>query len=62
MTGRNALDWQQRFEFDVWYVDHRRLWLDLKILALTAFAVITRGGISKPGHTTVDYFDGNPSD
>ena len=60
--GRNALDWQQRFELDVWYVDHRSLWLDLKILALTAFTVITREGISKPGHATVDYFDGNSSD
>lgn len=56
--GRNQLDWEERFELDVWYVDHRSLILDLKILALTAWKVIHREGISAPGEATMPPFQG----
>lgn len=56
--GRNALQWEERFKLDVWYVDHRSLWLDTRILLITAWKVITREGISQPGRSTTDYFGG----
>ncbi len=58
INGRNALTWEQKFELDVWYVDHHTLWLDLKILGLTAWKVIRREGISQPGHATMPEFSG----
>jgi sugar transferase EpsL len=55
--GRNRLSWEEKFEYDVWYVDHRSLWLDWKILALTVLQVLRRDGISREGHaTTVEFF------
>ena len=45
VNGRNSLPWESRFALDVWYVDHRSIWLDLKILGLTAWRVIRRDGI-----------------
>ena len=51
--GRNAVDWDERLARDVWYVDHWSLVLDAKILALTAFIVLTREGIAQPGHATM---------
>jgi sugar transferase EpsL len=42
--GRKSLSWQEKCELDVWYVDHMSLWLDLKILARTVYAVLTREG------------------
>ncbi len=59
VNGRNALTWQEKFELDVWYVDHLSLRLDLKILALTALAVVTRQGISQPGRATAEEFRGD---
>src|SRR5690606_708748 len=44
--GRNAVDWNERFELDVWYVDHRSFWLDIKILAMTVQLVLSRRGVS----------------
>lgn len=58
VNGRNAITWEDKFKFDVWYVDHWSLILDLKILALTLWKVITREGISQPGHATADEFMG----
>jgi len=58
INGRNARDWQTRLALDVWYVDHWSFWLDLKILAITIWKVLTREGISQPGRATVDNFDG----
>jgi len=49
VNGRNALTWEQKFEHDVWYVDHWTLWLDLRILATTMLKTLTREGISQPG-------------
>lgn len=59
INGRNAVTWQEKFELDVWYVDHWSLWLDVKILAITLWKVIKREGISQPGHATAEEFRGN---
>ncbi len=56
--GRNALTHEQRFELDVWYVDHWSLGLDLSILAATAAGVLSHRGISAPGHVTMPLFLG----
>lgn len=56
--GRNAVTWSQKFELDLWYVDHWSLWLDLRILATTLWKVLTREGISRPGHATAPEFMG----
>lgn len=60
VNGRNDISWEEKFELDVWYVDNRSLWLDLKILFLTLIKVINREGISQQGRATVDYFTGSP--
>ena len=56
--GRNAVSWEERFRLDVWYVDHRNICLDIRILALTVAAVVRRRGISQPGHATAEPFRG----
>jgi lipopolysaccharide/colanic/teichoic acid biosynthesis glycosyltransferase len=61
VNGRNALSWEEKFELDVWYVDHWSLSLDLKILALTAWQVVLRRGISHPGSATMPEFVGSPA-
>jgi lipopolysaccharide/colanic/teichoic acid biosynthesis glycosyltransferase len=58
VNGRNDLDWADRFELDVWYVDHRSLALDLRILAGTVAAVLARRGISAQGQATAAEFRG----
>ena len=57
--GRNALTWEEKFRLDVWYVDHRSLWLDIKIIAMTIFKVLVREGISQPGQATAEPFKGD---
>jgi lipopolysaccharide/colanic/teichoic acid biosynthesis glycosyltransferase len=57
VNGRNAISWDQRFKLDVYYVDHRSLWLDAKILAMTLGAVFGRKGVSAAGHETMHPFD-----
>ncbi len=59
VNGRNAISWQQKFEYDVWYVDHISLTLDAKILLLTIINVIKKEGISKDGYATTERFEGN---
>tara|TARA_A100001391_G_scaffold2326_1_gene2261 strand:- start:5604 stop:6203 length:600 start_codon:yes stop_codon:yes gene_type:complete len=59
VNGRNNITWQEKFDLDVWYVDHQSLWLDLRILARTVTAVLKRDGVAKDGHATTDYFQGN---
>jgi len=59
VNGRNAASWEERFKMDVWYVDHRSFWLDIKIILLTIWKVIARQGINEPGHATTSYFTGN---
>lgn len=56
VNGRNALTWEQKFEYDTWYVDNHSLWLDGKILALTVWKAIKREGISRPGYATMPKF------
>jgi sugar transferase EpsL len=57
VNGRNAVSWDDRLEMDVWYVDHRSLALDARILARTFGAVFGRKGISAAGHATMEPFD-----
>jgi len=57
--GRNAVDWNERFELDVWYVDHRSFWLDMKILAMTVRLVVSRRGVSAQGEATMREFMGD---
>ena len=59
VNGRNALSWRQRFELDVWYVDHHSLALDIRILAMTVVKVLRREGISGQGSVTMEPFRGN---
>jgi sugar transferase EpsL len=59
INGRNALDWEEKFRLDVWYVDHWSFFLDLKILFLTPWKVFKREGINQPGHATVEEFKGS---
>ena len=59
VNGRNAITWKHRFELDVWYVDHRSLWLDLRIVLMTIAAVVTHRGISAEGEATIKAFTGN---
>jgi lipopolysaccharide/colanic/teichoic acid biosynthesis glycosyltransferase len=58
VNGRNAISWEERFELDVWYTDHRSMWLDIKILWLTIKKVAVREGISASGEATMPKFTG----
>jgi lipopolysaccharide/colanic/teichoic acid biosynthesis glycosyltransferase len=58
VKGRNSLSWEEKFELDVWYVDHWSVWLDLKILFLTVFKVWQQAGIRKEGAYTEEVFRG----
>ncbi|KKO72134.1 sugar transferase [Kerstersia gyiorum] len=58
VNGRNAISWEQKFEYDAWYVEHQSLWLDIKILWLTVKKVIIRDGISAEGSATMEKFQG----
>ena len=58
VNGRNALSWEEKFRLDVWYVDHRSLLLDAKLLFLTVFKTASRDGINHPGSDTMDEFRG----
>ena len=62
VNGRNLLTWEEKFEHDVWYVDHVSLGLDLKILALTVWKVAKGEAISAPGHATMPEFRGDIGD
>jgi sugar transferase EpsL len=59
VNGRNALDWEQRFELDLWYVEHGSFWLDLRIIAMTAWRVLRPQGIAQPGQATMSKFTGS---
>ncbi len=62
VNGRNALTWPQKFELDVWYVENRSFWLDLRILWMTLLVVLRRDGISAQGEATMPPFMGNDPD
>jgi len=59
VNGRNAITWQDKFRYDVWYVDNWSFWLDIKIILMTFWKVLKREGISQPGQATTEYFMGN---
>ena len=59
VNGRNAISWEQRFQLDVWYIDHWSLWLDIRIILMTLWKVLRGEGISQPGHVTMDEFMGS---
>ena len=58
VNGRNAISWEQKFAYDVWYVDNRSFWLDLKILYKTAVKVLKREGINADESITMQPFTG----
>lgn len=57
--GRNSISWTEKFELDVWYVDHCTLWTDLKVIWITIQKVVKRDGISEEGHATIEAFNGH---
>ncbi|RTL14680.1 MAG: sugar transferase [Flavobacteriaceae bacterium] len=59
VNGRNAISWEQKFAYDVWYVDNCSFLLDIKIVVLTLKKVFVREGISQEGHATMETFKGN---
>jgi sugar transferase EpsL len=59
VNGRNALDWEQRFELDLWYVEHGTFWLDLRIIAMTTWRILRPQGISQAGQATMSKFTGS---
>lgn len=58
VNGRNAISWEEKFELDVWYVDHVSFWLDVKILWLTVRKVLMRDDINAADHSTMPAFKG----
>ncbi|EOB6547512.1 sugar transferase [Vibrio vulnificus] len=62
INGRNAISWEEKFKLDVWYVDNRNLWLDIKILCLTVKKVFIKEGITSEGHVTAEEFKGTHND
>ena len=62
VNGRNAISWEQKFELDVWYVDHCTIWLDLWILLVTIWKTLKRDGVSAAEHVTMPEFVGTKSD
>lgn len=61
INGRNAISWQQKFEFDIWYVDNQSFWLDIKIILLTVKKVFARSDINATGEVTMTKFTGDNS-
>ena len=59
INGRNTTPWPERLEMDVWYVENRSLWLDLKILVMTVPRALRRSGVTQEGQATVEYFTGS---
>ena len=59
VNGRNAISWEEKFKYDVWYVENQSFWLDMKIIWMTIKKVIAREGINSPGHATTENFKGN---
>lgn len=58
INGRNIISWEDKFAYDLWYVDNWSFWLDIRILAITLWKVIRREGISQPGHVSASEFMG----
>ena len=61
INGRNSISWEEKFALDLWYIDHWSLWLDLKILFLTVFKIVSKEGIDEDQNTTSTEFMGTVS-
>jgi undecaprenyl phosphate N,N'-diacetylbacillosamine 1-phosphate transferase len=59
VNGRNAISWEEKFEYDIWYVEHRSFWLDMKILYLTVLKIFERSGINTEDGVTMEKFKGS---
>lgn len=59
VNGRNAISWEDKFELDVWYVENKSFWLDIKILVMTVLKVFKRDGIAHEGNVSMPRFKGN---
>lgn len=59
VNGRNAISWEQKFEYDIWYVENQSIWLDIKILVLTVKKVFISEGITQEGQATMQKFTGS---
>ena len=59
VNGRNAISWKEKFDLDVWYVEHQSFWLDMKILWMTFLKVVKRSDISSSSSVTMEKFKGN---
>jgi lipopolysaccharide/colanic/teichoic acid biosynthesis glycosyltransferase len=59
VNGRNTLTWEEKFALDVWYIDHRSFWLDMKIVVMTFFKVFARTGINSDKAATMEEFRGS---
>jgi len=62
VNGRNAISWEEKFKFDLWYVENQSFWLDIKILLMTVKKVFVRDGINAEGHVTTEPFSGSKDD
>ena len=62
VNGRNAISWEEKFELDVWYIDHQSVMLDLKILWLTLASILRPDDVCQPGHATMEEFMGSDED
>lgn len=62
INGRNGISWEQKFNYDIWYIDNCSLFLDVKILFGTLFNVLSGKGISQEGHVSAKKFTGNSSE
>jgi sugar transferase EpsL len=59
VNGRNTISWEEKFELDIWYVDNKSIWLDVKIILLTLKKVILRDGINQNNQVTMEKFKGS---
>lgn len=58
VNGRNTLSWEEKFTYDLWYVEHQSFWLDMKILWMTLLKVMKTEGSRRPDHATAEKFKG----
>jgi sugar transferase EpsL len=57
INGRNAITWEEKFKLDVWYIDNRSLWLDMRIIFMTIWKIFKREGINQQGQATLEEFN-----
>jgi lipopolysaccharide/colanic/teichoic acid biosynthesis glycosyltransferase len=59
INGRNAITWEDKFRYDVWYIDNWSFWLDMKIIGMTIWKAFQREGINQPGYISASEFMGS---